>query len=385
MAASPSRNFIRFAYGADLRLGFTTPKLGTTCSTASCTSRRTWIAGSFPPIPTWPLSRDLRELGGYVALTQELGPHFAAGLRYDFYDPDRDSADPARPLVPTRFTVQTISAVAAAVLGTVRLSAEYDRNTQPQRARRRRQPAEPGQRHGRRAGTGDVLMRAPVHSIRGAALSRCSPAGAGACTDASSDPGVNAMLRLTGTGVQYVPGTLGTDPAADAPTMQDSQVISTDSSSRGRRIGPLSGSALGSSAVLIGARRGHRPLDRADGAARYADVEGAFDFSTRFSVSPLLPLDPPEQTMIIRAVDAAGTGRAAALLSPQGAGARQPARVPLDGQPLVVTLTWDTEADLDLKVRVTERLRSGRAAHRHLDQAPRRPPAARPRRSAVPG
>jgi hypothetical protein len=129
MAAAPSRNFIRFGYGADLRLGLTTEALGTTVLYGELYLAQDLDRGLVPADPYSGLSRDLRELGGYVALTQDLGPHLAAGLRYDVYDPDRDSADPARPLVPTRFTYQTVSAVVAAVLGQVRLSAEYDHNT----------------------------------------------------------------------------------------------------------------------------------------------------------------------------------------------------------------------------------------------------------------
>jgi hypothetical protein len=195
-------------------------------------------------------------------------------------------------------------------------------------------------------------MRAPVHSIGCAVLLALLAAGAGACSDASSDPGANAMLRLSGTGVQYVPGALGTDPAADSPTII-SKVISTDSVFPGVADRPLNGSALGSTSVLIGLAGdvGHwvAPTGQRD-----TDVEGAFDFSTRFSLSPLLPLDPSDQTMIIRAVDAQGqvgppvtiTLKVRALGSPLGA--------PVEGQPLVVTLQWDTEADLDLKVRITD-------------------------------
>lgn len=129
MAASPSRNFIRFGYGADLRLGLVTEGLGTTMLYGELYLGQDLDRGLVPADPYGTLSRDLRELGGYVALTQDLGPHFAVGVRYDYYDPDRDSADPARPLVPTRFTYQTLAIVAGAMLGPTRLTAEYDHNT----------------------------------------------------------------------------------------------------------------------------------------------------------------------------------------------------------------------------------------------------------------
>jgi len=128
MAATPSKNFIRFGYGADLRLGLTTPGLGSTVLYGEIFVAQDLDRGILPADPYGALSRDLRELGGYVALTQDLGPHFAAGVRYDVYDPDRDSADPARPLVPTSFSYQTLAAVVGAALGPVRLTAEYDHN-----------------------------------------------------------------------------------------------------------------------------------------------------------------------------------------------------------------------------------------------------------------
>jgi hypothetical protein len=128
MAATPSRNFIRFGYGADLRLKLVTEPLGATLLYGELYLAQDLDRGILPADPYGPLSRDMRELGGYVALTQDIGPHFAAGVRYDFYDPDRDSADPARPLVPNSFAYQTFAAVVGAAIGPARLTAELDVN-----------------------------------------------------------------------------------------------------------------------------------------------------------------------------------------------------------------------------------------------------------------
>jgi len=127
-AATPSRNFIRFGYGADLRLGLLTP-LGTTLLYGELYLAQDLDRGILPADPYGTLSRDMRELGGYVALTQEIGPNLIAGVRWDYYDPDRDSADAAKPLVPTSFSYKTLALVAGALLGPVRLTAEYDHNT----------------------------------------------------------------------------------------------------------------------------------------------------------------------------------------------------------------------------------------------------------------
>ena len=52
MAAAPSRNFIRFGYGADLRLGLTTETLGTTMLYGGLYLGQDLDRGWCPPIPT---------------------------------------------------------------------------------------------------------------------------------------------------------------------------------------------------------------------------------------------------------------------------------------------------------------------------------------------
>jgi hypothetical protein len=127
MAAQPSRNFTRFGYGADLRLGVNTPGVGLTTLYGEVYWAKNLDRGVVPADPLGPLSRDVREFGGYAAITQEIGP-YAVGVRYDYYNPDQDSADPAHPLVPTSFSYKTIAVVAAANLAPARLTLEYDRN-----------------------------------------------------------------------------------------------------------------------------------------------------------------------------------------------------------------------------------------------------------------
>jgi hypothetical protein len=128
MAALPSRNFNRFAYGADLSLSLTTPGVGKTTLYGEVYLAQDLDRGVVPADPFGALSRDMREIGAYAALTQELGPYFAAGVRYDYYNPDADSSDPAYLLVPSSFAFNTLSVVAAGFLGPTRFSLEYDRN-----------------------------------------------------------------------------------------------------------------------------------------------------------------------------------------------------------------------------------------------------------------
>jgi hypothetical protein len=49
--------------------------------------------GLLPADPLGTLGRDMRERGYYLALVQDVGRYFQAGVRYDFYDPDLDSTD----------------------------------------------------------------------------------------------------------------------------------------------------------------------------------------------------------------------------------------------------------------------------------------------------
>jgi hypothetical protein len=127
-APLPSRNFERFGYGANVLLALVTPDVGATTLYGEIYLAQDLDRGVLPADPYGPLSRDMREIGGYVALTQDLGPHVSVGFRYDSYNPDRDSADPARPLVPTSFSYQTESAVIGARLGLARFTVEYDHN-----------------------------------------------------------------------------------------------------------------------------------------------------------------------------------------------------------------------------------------------------------------
>jgi hypothetical protein len=128
MATTPSMNFVRFGYGADVRLSLLIPGVGTTSVYGELYLAQNLDRGLVPADPYGPLSRNMRERGGYAAITQDIGPHLALGARYDFYDPDLDSADPARPLVPSTSAYQTLAIAVAAMLGPIRLSAEYDRN-----------------------------------------------------------------------------------------------------------------------------------------------------------------------------------------------------------------------------------------------------------------
>jgi hypothetical protein len=127
-AAVASKNFPRFCYGGDLRVGFNIPPLGATILYgevywAKNLDRAILIAD---PVA---FSRDYRELGYYAAFTQELGPHAMVGARYDFYNPDADSTNQVMgAAIPTALSYQGLSLTAALRAPSGRLIAELDIN-----------------------------------------------------------------------------------------------------------------------------------------------------------------------------------------------------------------------------------------------------------------
>jgi hypothetical protein len=77
-------------------------------------------------------SRNLRELGYSIDVVQDFGPHVIAGVRYDYYDGDRDASEPVGiTIVQPNEVFSTWGFMAAARWDTARLSIEYDRVRNP--------------------------------------------------------------------------------------------------------------------------------------------------------------------------------------------------------------------------------------------------------------
>lgn len=128
-SATPSMNFDRHALGADLRLKVQVAGLGTT----TVYGEVTWAKnlGRGPRMLADPIAngQDLRELGYYVALTQDIGRLFQLGIRYDVYNPNRDSTDQQQAKqVPSDQSYRSWGFVAAARVPSGRLIAQYDVN-----------------------------------------------------------------------------------------------------------------------------------------------------------------------------------------------------------------------------------------------------------------
>src|SRR5690606_36255612 len=86
--ATPSRNFDRWLVGADLRLHVKT-KLGKTTLYGEVQAGTNMDRASFVADPI-AAGGNVRELGYYIGLLQEVTPYGIVGFRYDHYDPDAD-------------------------------------------------------------------------------------------------------------------------------------------------------------------------------------------------------------------------------------------------------------------------------------------------------
>jgi hypothetical protein len=129
---TPSSSFHRFALGCDLRATVSLPRLGD-----GALSAETVWAGNLDRglVPADPVSsgRDIRELGVVLGLTQQIGNHLLAGVRYDWYNADLDASD----ALPVRVVpVSVVYSTTAFLLGwrwsdLDRVAVELDVNRNP--------------------------------------------------------------------------------------------------------------------------------------------------------------------------------------------------------------------------------------------------------------
>lgn len=132
MTATPSMNFDRYAIGGDLLFTVQLPVVGELTLYGEMVYATNLDRGLQVSDPV-AAGRDLRQFGWYAAVTEELTPYGMIGLRYDTYNPDRDSNQrTAGTPVPLDSSYSTLS-VAGAVRypGYARLSFEYEHNTNP--------------------------------------------------------------------------------------------------------------------------------------------------------------------------------------------------------------------------------------------------------------
>jgi hypothetical protein len=133
VSATASRNFARFAVGADLVLSALLLPEWTHLGATTLYGEFIWAnnldRGILPADPYGVLARDARELGCFVAITQAVTRHGVVGFRYDYYDPDRDRyLRIAGDLVPSDLRYQSWAIMGGLVASWGRLLLQYDIN-----------------------------------------------------------------------------------------------------------------------------------------------------------------------------------------------------------------------------------------------------------------
>lgn len=126
-AASPSKNFDRWALGLDLGASFTTP-LGLSKLYAEAFLASNYDRGLVSADPVESVSGDLRHAGAYVALEQGITDWGIAGFRAGFYDPNSDVLESRQGRqLPLSQTITTLSPLVGFVLkGRAKLLIQYD-------------------------------------------------------------------------------------------------------------------------------------------------------------------------------------------------------------------------------------------------------------------
>jgi hypothetical protein len=123
--AVPAKNFKRWAVGADLECLLRT-KLGWSMLYGELVLASNLDRGLIIADPVLS-GTDVRELGYYVAFTQELSRYATIGFRYDVYDPNSDFLDKrGGKLIPTTQTIRTYSPFIGLSLANLRLVFEWD-------------------------------------------------------------------------------------------------------------------------------------------------------------------------------------------------------------------------------------------------------------------
>jgi hypothetical protein len=164
----------------------------------------------------------------------------------------------------------------------------------------------------------------------------------GGCGGENPGSGLSAYLRVAN--AQLEPGELGMAADATAPTI-DSVKINSSHVQPGAQNRSITGSLTGTAvALLIGLSGDGAHWLGPVGGVPDLEIPGNATFSVSLSFSPTLPFG--ERNLLFRAVDRDGVVGPAQIL-------KLKIDDPTPKAALLVDLTWDTQADLDLHLHVT--------------------------------
>jgi hypothetical protein len=129
---TPSQSFHHNAVGADADVSWCLQWAGRGHAFFEGAIATNLDRGVYYADPIATQGRDLREIGFMAGFTQHLSRYAFVGVRYDYYDGDRDANQRVGLVVVNAHPVfQTWAFLAALQKGTVRVSAEYDRVRDP--------------------------------------------------------------------------------------------------------------------------------------------------------------------------------------------------------------------------------------------------------------
>jgi hypothetical protein len=162
-------------------------------------------------------------------------------------------------------------------------------------------------------------------------------ANAAGCGGASPETGITAYLRASN--AQFVPGAMPPPKDNSGPAVRNVNLVNT-TVYPGLVSFPLSGTVEQGVSVLVGLV-GDSGYWIVPSPLPDPQVPTDFGFSTQLAFSPLLPHG--KQTLAVEGIDAAGKIGSPSTLP-------LTVNAPTEAGDLVFTLTWDTQADLDLHV-----------------------------------
>jgi hypothetical protein len=178
-----------------------------------------------------------------------------------------------------------------------------------------------------------------VTAVRAGVLAIAVAGAIGCRTTADADIGLGAQLRALG--AQFVSGDIDMAAPGDGPAVV-SVFNSLTAVQPGEREKPLTGTLAASATAVALGLRGDRGYWIVVAGPPSLDAPDLPTFMATLSFAPTLPLGP--LTLVARAVDPQGRFGAPATVPLASAALPPPAGT------LVVSLSWDTEADLDLHV-----------------------------------
>jgi hypothetical protein len=131
MPGEPAQKFSRDAIGADAAVHWCVCAIGKGYAFGEAVIAKNLDRGLVYADPVQ-RSRDIRELGFVIGAVQEIGDHGLVGVRYDYYNADRDAAErEGVDFVQTHQVFSTLAVMASMRWTNTRVMLQYEHNRNP--------------------------------------------------------------------------------------------------------------------------------------------------------------------------------------------------------------------------------------------------------------